>query len=175
MQIELFITNESLKDYVNLFVKNNNFTILQELKGGKFLFVSQLTNEFLKDEDVMFSIGKKESCDIINKEIKSEELNRMDYVYFYKRNYSMCKITNCTISWKTTSKEAKAIGNLLKKNIDRDFYKGLRVIDEEYIAYNKYLEHYYWSEDILKYKDRLYKSGGVIQVEPIIGNVPSVT
>lgn len=49
-----------------------------------------------------------------------------------------------------------------------DFHKGLKVVNEEYHAYDQYLESFYWSEDILTFKDRLYKSGGVIQVVPLV-------
>lgn len=115
----------------------------------------------------MVGLGKKDLQNLAKENL--DLLDPMSLVYIsYETPPDSSKIVNFIINWKTTYKDAKTIGGLLKKVIINKFHKGLKVVNEAYSAYDSYLEKFYWSEDILAFKDRLYKSGGVIQVITLI-------
>ncbi|MDR1450797.1 MAG: hypothetical protein LBI57_00460 [Helicobacteraceae bacterium] len=158
-----------MKDFINKFLKEND--LIFYYKDNKELIMSDIvTNNMFLTRDFMINIGNKKCYNDIQEELNRATLiNGKDgFIYLYCKLYEHeTKIVNTTIVWKTTNKYEKSYGKLLIKNIKENFHQGLIAEDEQYSCYNRYLEKYYWSNDILAVKDKLYKSGGVIKVSTV--------
>ncbi|GGG88935.1 hypothetical protein GCM10007415_23780 [Parapedobacter pyrenivorans] len=168
MQLELFITKRLFKDYINSFLEDNNLTLFFELKNNQYLYTTHLTNDKLEEKNLVVGIGTSNMVSSLKDDSVLDNLDPMSLVFVnYRTPSDPDKLVNFTVYWKTTNKDARKVGNMIKKSISKKFNKGVEVVDKTYVEYNRYLNEYYWSNDILTFKERLYKSGGIIQVQPI--------
>lgn len=169
MQIELFITKRLFKDYINHLLEENNFALFFESKNSKYLYKVHLTDDILEEKNIVIGIGLHNKESSFEEDSIVDNLDPMSLVFVnYRTPSDPERLVNFTIYWKTTNKDARKVGNMMKKSISKKFNQGLEVVDKTYAEYNSYLKDYFWSNDILILKDKLYKSGGVIQVQPIL-------
>ncbi|WP_143166927.1 hypothetical protein [Pedobacter caeni] len=85
------------------------------MKGNQFQYYSQLTDELINVTDFLIGLGKQDIIESPNENI--EPLDSMGLVdVYYETLPDSSKIVNSLITWKTTYKDANAIGSLLKKS-----------------------------------------------------------
>ncbi|AHF17518.1 hypothetical protein NIASO_09130 [Niabella soli DSM 19437] len=103
----------------------------------------------------------------INGRLTKED--KVDFIYMHHEAYpNEEKITDTTFIWNTSNPVAKKNGDKLKKFIAKHFKKGMKVIDDNYISLNKSLANFYWPEEILHNKNKLFNTGGVVQITTLI-------
>ncbi|TWF37087.1 hypothetical protein FHW36_10713 [Chitinophaga polysaccharea] len=170
MQINVVMTRESLKTSINQFLEENHLIFFYEDATRKLQISTHIVDDMFNTRDFMIYIGNEQVYNdrILSLDRRPTSTDKIDFIYLYAELYpNEIKITDTVFSWNTKSASAGKNGKLLKAFFDKKFHKGMQSADERYSSLNKSLLQYYWSDDIARFNDKIFNTGGVVKITPM--------